>query len=90
MSWLCVRDDSRNLRGVDEILDLRLLVLVNLVCEKPFEPLKCFPKLFQGLDTMSGIFTPRSITAGWHDKTKEESDKMLSIRVIECVKETTE
>ena len=52
-----VKGASRNLLGADQIINLGLLVLVNSVSEKAFDPFTTFPKLFSGLGTMPGMFT---------------------------------
>ena len=99
-----VKGASKNLLGTDQIIDLGLLEIVNSVGAEAFDPLTKYPKLFEGLGTMPGIFNiklkpdtvpvnlyaPRSIPAGLREKAKEQIDKMLKLDVIESVEEPTE
>ena len=50
-----VRGASRNLLGVDEIYRLNLIAVVNslMIMDASFNPYEVFPKLFEGLGTIS-------------------------------------
>ena len=47
----------RNLLGMPEIKRLYLLAVINALCANKLDPLKEFPKTFEGLGTMPGIFS---------------------------------
>ena len=50
-----VKGASRNLLCVDQIIDLGLLVINDLVCEKAFDAFQCFPRLSNVLGTKPGV-----------------------------------
>ena len=99
-----LKGSRRNLLGMPEIKKLNLLAVVNAMCTTEFDPLKMFPKVFDGLGTMPGIFSielnnntepvrlfaPRPIAAGLREKAKEEIDKMLASNVIEPIEKPTD
>ena len=47
----------KNLLGMPEIKRLNLLAVMNALCANEFDHLKEFPKTFEGLGTMPGIFS---------------------------------
>ena len=101
-----VTDSAKvNLLGRDEINALKLLAFVNrVIASCKFDPVNRFPKLFEGLGTMPGmfhinlkpdveplkLFSARPIPAGLRVKAKAELDKMLRLNVIEPVDQPTE
>ena len=82
---------SRNLLRISEIKTLNLLAIVSSISRDSFDVFSAFPRVFEGLGTMTGEFkiqlkegtepyclmTPRNIAAGLREKVKGEIDKML-------------
>ena len=81
------KTSGKNLLGKEQINALNLLTYVNNVVDTcRFDPLAEFPKLFDGLGTMPGVFSislkpgtepvrlfaPRPIVAGLREKAKED------------------
>ena len=94
-----LKGSSCNLLGMTELKNLNLLAVINGMCTDNFDPIQKFPKVFEGLGTMPGMFSitlrgeaepvrlysPRSIAAGLRSQAKKELDKMLTDKVIEKV-----
>ena len=103
-SVFVLKGAARNLLSLDHAMSLDLLVLVNEVSKEKFDPIKIFPKLFEGLGKMPEVFiidlvpdakpyrlySPRPIPAGLKDKAKAKIDEMLALSVIEPVEQPTD
>ena len=99
-----VEGASRNLLGINEIRELNLLAVVNSVSEAVFNPIREYPKVFEGLGTMPDVFSikldpdlqpfqlyaPRRIPVGLRDEAKKELDNMLAKGVIVPVEQPTD
>lgn len=99
-----LKGSRRNLLGLPDLRKLNLLAVVNSLVSNMFDPMKIFPKVFEGLGTLPGsfrihvkqgtepkcIFAPRPIAAGYKVKAKLELDEMIKMGVIEPVEKPTD
>ena len=99
-----MKNSKHNLLGIPELRKLKLIVVINALYAKGFDPVKSYPKVFEGLGRMPGMFTinlrkdvepvrlfsPRSIAAGLREQAKRELDDMLKDGIIEPVEVATD